>query len=104
MTGLFIDRQPAVLPKDFSFEIIAENPFFTKNGAYTLELALSLPNPENAKIYRHYNRLNNREEIASGRTVLSVANNNVLLNGTEIILEITDTVCLKPAFYSISVS
>jgi hypothetical protein len=38
MTGLFIDRQPVVLPKDFSFEIIAENPFLPKTGHTLLNL------------------------------------------------------------------
>jgi hypothetical protein len=49
MTELFIDRQPVVLPKDFSLEIVAEVPFLVKNGTSTLELS----NPENAKIYRY---------------------------------------------------
>jgi hypothetical protein len=91
MTELFIDRQPVVLPKDFPFDIIAGNPFFTKNGAYTLELALSLPNPENAKIYRHYSRTNSRLEIAASRTAILIADSDVLLDGTEIISEVTDT-------------
>jgi hypothetical protein len=91
MTELFIDRQPVVLPKDFSFRIIAENPFLIKNGADTTKLALSLPNPENAKIYRHYSRTNSRLEIAAIRTAILIADSDVLLNGTEIISEITDT-------------
>lgn len=90
MTELYIDRQPVVLPQDFSWEFIAENPLFTKNGKHTLDITLSLLNPENAKIYRHYNRTNNREEIAHNRPAFLIADNDVLLNGTEIIMEITD--------------
>jgi hypothetical protein len=90
MTELYIDRQPVVLPKDFTLDLIAENPFFTKNGKHTFDLTLSLENPENVKIYRHCNRPNNREEIASNRAALLIADNDVLLNGTEIILEVTD--------------
>ena len=50
MTELFIDRQPVILPEDFSLEVIQENPFFTKNGKYTYELKLSLQNEQNAKL------------------------------------------------------
>ena len=90
MTELYIDKRPVVLPKNFSLEFTAENPFFTKNGKHTLEIALSLLNPENAKIYRHCNRLNSREGIASDRSAILIADNDVLLNGTEIITEITE--------------
>ena len=85
-----IDRLNKKLDEPFIGEVSIENPFFTKNGKHTLEIALSLLNPENAKIYRHCNRLNSRERIASNRSVIPVADGDVLLNGTEIITEITE--------------
>jgi hypothetical protein len=89
MTELFIDGQKVVLPKNFSWTIIEENPFFTKNGKYTYDLELSLNNPQNAKIYKHINRINNIVEFENRKATL-IADNEVVLNGTEIILEITD--------------
>jgi hypothetical protein len=90
MTELYIDNQPVVLPKDFSLTIVNENLFFTKNGKYTYDITLSLLEPVNAKIYKHYNRLNNSTGIVSKRPARLIADNDVILNGTEIILEITD--------------
>ena len=91
MTELFIDKQQVLLPKDFTLTVLEENPFFTKNGKYTYDLTLSLLEPVNAKIYKYYNRPNNDEPIVTGRSALLITDNRVVLNGTEIILEITDT-------------
>ncbi|MDR1436563.1 MAG: hypothetical protein LBI65_00425 [Candidatus Symbiothrix sp.] len=90
MTELHIDGQPVVLPKDFSFEVIRENPLFTKNGARTYEINIPLDNPQNAKLYTHLNRINNRIVLPENRNAYLVVDNEVILNGTEIILEITD--------------
>ncbi|MDR1222477.1 MAG: hypothetical protein LBL07_06315, partial [Tannerella sp.] len=90
MTELYIDKQPVMLPKDFSLEITQENPFFTKGGTRTLEITLSLLDPLNARLYNHYNRINNNTEIASNRRARLIADNNVLMDGIEIILEITE--------------
>ncbi len=90
MTELFIDGQQVILPQNFSLTVVEENPFFTKNGKYTYDLELSLENPQNAKIYKHYNRVNNIEEIVSNRQAILKADNEIVLNGTEIILEISD--------------
>jgi len=91
MTQLFIDNQTVVLQKNFSIQLIEENPFFTRNGKTTLEVTLSLKNKTNAKIYKHCHRLNNSAPIALNRSARLIANNKVLLIGTEIILEISDT-------------
>ncbi|GHU79667.1 hypothetical protein FACS1894145_4310 [Bacteroidia bacterium] len=90
MIELYIDNQQVVLPANFSLEIINENPFFTKNGQYTYDLTLSLDNSINAKLYEHYNRNNNSADIVSGRSARLIVDNKVLINGTEVILEITD--------------
>jgi hypothetical protein len=70
--------------------MIDQNPFFTKNGTITLEITLSLLNPENARIYKHYNRINNELAIVSNRTARLIVDNKVLIDGSEIILEITE--------------
>ncbi|GHT26154.1 hypothetical protein AGMMS4957_21630 [Bacteroidia bacterium] len=90
MTELLIDNQSVTLPNEFQLEILSENPFFTKNGQYTYDVTLSLEDAQNARIYKHYNRLNNADLIASHRTATLIVDNRVLLRGTEIILEITE--------------
>ncbi|GAP73091.1 hypothetical protein SAMD00024442_6_61 [Candidatus Symbiothrix dinenymphae] len=90
MTELLIDNQSVTLPNEFQLEILSENPFFTKNGQYTYDVTLSLEDAQNARIYKHYNRLNNADPIASKRTATLIVDNRVLLRGTEIILEITE--------------
>ncbi len=90
MTELFIDGQPVILPKNFSIKVIHENPFIKKNGEYTYDLTLSLLNPINAKVYKHIDRANNNVKITKRNAIL-VSDNIVFLNGTEIILDHSDT-------------
>lgn len=90
MTELYIDKQQVVLPETFSITIIEENPFFTKNGKYTYDISLSLLDPVNARIYKHLNRMNRKGDIPQHRTAYLVVDNEVVLNGTEVILEYTD--------------
>jgi len=88
MTELFIDKQRVVLPENFKIAITEENPFFTKNGQYTYDVKLSLDSTINAKIYKHYNRLNNTADLIKKRSAVLIIDNIVWLNGTEVILEI----------------
>ena len=80
-----------VLQKNFSIQLIEENPFFTRNGKKTFDITLSLKNKINAKIYKHCHRKNNNTPIPLNRSARLIANNHVLLIGTEIILDISDT-------------
>lgn len=91
MTELLIDKKRVVLPENFSIQTTEENPFFTKNGKYTFDISLSLLDPTNSKIYKHFNRLNNSENMVSKRSAILISDNQVWLNGSEIILEISDT-------------
>lgn len=91
MTELYIDRQLVVLPETFSITIIEENPFFTKNGKYTYDITLSLLNPINARIYNHLNRINRKGDIPQNRSAYMIVDNEVVLNGTEVILEHGDS-------------
>lgn len=91
MTELFIDGVSVVLPKDFSVQVKRENPFITKNGEYTYDIALPLTNPTNAALYKHLYRLNSIQEIDSKRSAILVADNRVYCNGTEIITGWTES-------------
>jgi len=96
MNGLFIGGQKVVLPKGFSQTFTEENPFFSKNGQYTFDIQLSLKHPTNAKIYKHYNRINNSADLVTKRSAVFVSDNRVWLNGTEVILEInSDSVSIQ---------
>lgn len=91
MTDLYINGQLTVLPENFSITIIEENPFFTKNGKYTYDITLSLLDPVNARIYQHLNRMNKKGDIPKNRSAYLVVDNEVVLNGTEVILEYTES-------------
>lgn len=97
MTELLINKQRVVLPQSLKMTVIEENPFFTKNGQYTLDLTLSLEEEENAKVYQHINRINVIDGIGvdqntgkpSSRSALLIVDNEVVLNGTEIITAVS---------------
>lgn len=99
MTELLIDGRRVVLPQSLNMQVIEENPFFTKNGVYTLDITLSLEGDENAKIYEHINRIHVVDNIGvdkitgkpSNRSAILIVDNEVVLNGTEIITEISNT-------------
>jgi hypothetical protein len=90
MTELYIDKQSVTLPANLNLKVKYQNPFFTKNGAFTLDLTLSLKDETNAKLYRHIDRWHSNPAIES-RPALLLVDNHVLLNGTEVILKNTDT-------------
>lgn len=87
MTELLINNQQVVLPDDFNFQIIRENPRFTKNGAYTLDLSIPLENPQNAKLYNNINRFHSTANIANRSAVLMVENRREFM-GKEIVLSV----------------
>lgn len=91
MTGLFIDGYKVMLGEEFRIQLLQENPIFTKNGESTYDIDLDLTDPINAKVYKHCHRVNNNSPIELHRPAVLVVDNQVVLNGTEIILEITDT-------------
>jgi hypothetical protein len=91
MTELYINSQRVTLPNDIKWKCIKQNPFITKNGTYTYDITLSLRDKNNAKVYGHINRKNFSEKIPESRTALLIVDNRVELNGTEIILEKTES-------------
>lgn len=89
MTQLFIDDQEVALPEDFTFELIRENPFFTKGGSFTLDISLNLDIPINARLYRHLNRFTASSKFKN-RSARLIVDGRTVLNGTEIILEVNE--------------
>lgn len=86
MTQLYIDNQQVTLPAEFSLEITKENPFFTKGGSFSFDIKLSLLDDQNARIYKHINRLQSNT-FHTGRSAILIADSKVILEGVEIILE-----------------
>lgn len=89
MTQLYIDNQEVALPEDFSFDLIRENPFFTKGGSFTLDISLNLDIPVNAKLYGHLNRFTASSKFKN-RSARLIVDGRTVLNGTEIILEVNE--------------
>lgn len=58
MIQFFIAGQEVILPHDFSFTQIEQNPLITANGEFTLDMTISLKNARNARAMKHINRLN----------------------------------------------
>jgi len=58
MIQFFIENQEVILPDDFSFTQIDENPLITNNGEFTLDITVSLRNGKNAKAAKFINRIN----------------------------------------------
>jgi len=58
MTQLFVNEREVILPSDFSFTLIEENPEITNNGEFTLDITISLRNPQNAIVFGFLNRIN----------------------------------------------
>lgn len=82
MTELFIDGKPVMLPKDLDLKIKQQNPLITKNGAFTLDLSLSLQERNNSILYKHIERLQ-ASAIFDKRSAKLVSNGHIIINGTE---------------------
>lgn len=89
MTQLYIDNQEVALPEDFIFELIRENPFYTKGGSFTLDISINLDIPVNAMQYKHLNRFTASSKIKE-RPARLIVDGHTVLNGTEIILEVNE--------------
>lgn len=89
MTQLYIDNQEVALPENFTFDLIKENPFFTKGGSFTLDISLNLDIPVNARLYKHLNRFTASSNFKN-RPARLIVDGKTVLNGTEIILEVNE--------------
>lgn len=86
-TILYIDGQRVTLPKDLKWTFIDQNPFLSNNGQYTLDITLSLLDKDNARIYGNIQRMNFSGVIPTKRNAVLIVDNKVLLNGTEVVLD-----------------
>lgn len=91
MTELFIGGHKVVLPPDLSLKFTEENPFFTKRGKFTLDLAISLLHPINARIFEHCDRINRSGDVPTGRSAVLLVDGRVVLKGTEVYLDHSNT-------------
>lgn len=90
MTELYIDGVCVTLPAGFTVTVKRENPFFTKNGEYTYDIALPLTDPVNARLYGFLNRLNSVDDIKTRRRAVLRSENRVFCDGTEVVTGWTD--------------
>ena len=81
MTELYVKGVAVSLPEDFELTVRSENPRFSKNGAFSLDLTLSLDERNNALLFGHMNRMHSYVHINGWRCRL-VCDGRLLLNGT----------------------
>lgn len=91
MTELYLDGQLAVIEPGTKFKIVFDNPYFTKSSTYTHDISLPLAGcGQNQRVFRHINRPDVSKSPQTPRAIL-ISNNKVLVNGTAIIREISET-------------
>lgn len=59
MIQFFVNNQEIILPADFSFTMIENNPEINNEGVFTLDMTVSLRPPKNAIAFKFIHRLNN---------------------------------------------
>lgn len=89
MLRLYIDGHLVNLSEDVRTDYYRRNPFFTNDGDYTLDLDIDLGDPVNAQIYHHGYRFD-RVRRSSRRTAILMDETTVLMQGTEVVLDIHD--------------
>lgn len=89
MIQLFINQHEIVLERDFSINIVEENPLITRNGEYTLDFDISLLEPRNAVAFGFINRLNINSIPTSFEAVMII--DLKAKNGKFIVLNISNT-------------
>lgn len=87
---LTIDSQEVLLGENFGTEIVFANPYFTKDGGYTLDISIDLKIPANADVYRFINRKAQHARPKNRSAVLSHAG-RIIIQGTEIILSVQNS-------------
>lgn len=91
MTELYLNAYPAILDKSASIKVVFENPYFNKSSTYTYNISLPLSEcEENQLIFKHINRADVAKRTQTLKAVL-ISDNIVLINGTAVVTEITET-------------
>lgn len=87
MTELLIDGKRVSLPSDLSFDLIFENPYFTKSSTHTLDV--DLPMPTNRHVFGMLHRMDVTKQKVTLPAVL-IVDGYQLLNGKALVLGTTD--------------
>lgn len=87
MTELYLDNKAVVLPSNLEFKLYYDNPYFTSTSTHSLDI--ELPMPVNYHIFGMLNRLDVEKKSVTLKAHL-IAEGRVLLNGTALILSVTD--------------
>lgn len=91
MLQLTIDGMRVNLPEGMSTEYNVQNPFFTNQGDFTLDIDIPLDDPENARAYHHIHRIDHTRRTLRRTAILS-DERGVLAKGQEVLLEVSDHV------------
>lgn len=84
---LVIDGKRVVLSDGTSVELYSRNPFFTKEGEYSLDIDIDLKEPGNAALYKNMQRADIWHRPV-GRSAVLYNETGILIRGTEVVLEI----------------
>lgn len=87
MIKLIIDGMRVNLAADVSLEFYNRNPFFTSEGQHTLDIDISLDDPQNATVYKNIHRIDVARR-PQNRSAVLYHEKGVIISGTEVILEI----------------
>lgn len=87
MIKLMIDGERVNLAADLSLEFYDMNPFFTSEGQHTLDIDISLADPQNARIYNNMHRIDVAKRPI-GRSAVLYYEKRVIISGKEVVLEI----------------
>lgn len=87
MLQLHIDGQRVNLPEGMSTEYNVLNPFFSNEGDYTLDIDISLDDPENARVYHNIHRIDHTRRT-NRRTAILSDETGVIVKGQEVLLEV----------------
>ena len=86
---IIIEGKDTFIKKGTAIDYILSNPFFTKDGNYTLDIEIDLSIPANAQLYRHIERMDVTEK-PEHREVIIENNGKIISKGTEIILSVEE--------------
>lgn len=90
MIDLFIDSLPVYLANDITINITSRNPYLTKEGEFTLDIDISLHIPENRRVYKNIDRINNTINNKRDRPVELYIDGRLILSGTEVLISNTE--------------
>lgn len=94
MIRLEIGGEPVALGNDAAFDFFSYNALLDREnsrGEFTYDIDIDLRNPQNAKVYKHLNRINNILGF-SGRSASVIVDGLIFAQGKEVILECDDNI------------